>query len=170
MLVNALSCLGDVMVLSFAWTYASGFLGGVGWLTYLFILGVLLFQTVFWMMVEVIRIVACYEPVRKWRDEAYSLDLELKCDDAAGDPQPSDGPEVTVLQERITVANGHSPSSSTHSPKLPSEKDHAKVSSMVDRTTDNWAAATPVERHTFAESAQKTTDTKSPKPSLRIAH
>ncbi|KAK8757554.1 hypothetical protein V5799_004814 [Amblyomma americanum] len=55
MAVNVASCLGDVMVLVFAWIYASGFLGNVGWLTYLFIVAVLLFQTVFWITVEVIR-------------------------------------------------------------------------------------------------------------------
>nr|XP_050041078.1 E3 ubiquitin-protein ligase MARCHF2-like [Dermacentor andersoni] len=116
MVVNALSCIGDIMMLSFAWTYASGFLGSVGWLTYVFILGVLLFQTIFWMMVEFIRIMACYEPVRKWRDKTCSLDAVLKGKDSA-DPAPSArGLEVVVLQEKNLAPNEGGPGSGTHSP------------------------------------------------------
>ncbi|XP_077507800.1 E3 ubiquitin-protein ligase MARCHF2-like [Amblyomma americanum] len=82
MAVNVASCLGDVMVLVFAWIYASGFLGSVGWLTYLFIVAVLLFQTVFWITVEVIRAMTCSEPVRKWRKRTASIELLL--DDGEG--------------------------------------------------------------------------------------
>nr|XP_054923094.1 E3 ubiquitin-protein ligase MARCHF2-like [Dermacentor andersoni] len=56
MVVDAVSAAGDALVLSFAWMYASGFLRAAGWILYLLVMSVLLFQTVFWTVVEVIRV------------------------------------------------------------------------------------------------------------------
>ncbi|KAK8789039.1 hypothetical protein V5799_021184 [Amblyomma americanum] len=55
MVVDAVSATGDAVVLTFAWVYASGFLVGAGWFLYLLVLAVLVFQTAFWVVVEVIR-------------------------------------------------------------------------------------------------------------------
>ncbi|KAH9378199.1 hypothetical protein HPB48_010440 [Haemaphysalis longicornis] len=53
--VDIISCAGDVMVLAFAWTYASRSLGNSTWLVYILVVGVLIFQTIFWLLVEIIR-------------------------------------------------------------------------------------------------------------------
>ncbi|XP_037564774.1 E3 ubiquitin-protein ligase MARCHF9-like [Dermacentor silvarum] len=55
MAVNLLSCVGDVLVLGLAWTYAAKILGSQGWFAYTIILLVLLFQSLFWLTVEGIR-------------------------------------------------------------------------------------------------------------------
>lgn len=93
--VDIISCTGDVMVLGFAWTYASGFLGGSSWFVYVLVLGVLIFQTIFWLLVEIIRAMTCFEPVRSWRRKAAFIELKL----SDGDPaHPRDG--QTVAEER----------------------------------------------------------------------
>ncbi|KAL3245428.1 hypothetical protein MRX96_017987 [Rhipicephalus microplus] len=55
MAVNLLSCIGDILILGLAWTYAVKILGSQGWFAYTVIVLVLLFQSVFWLTVEVIR-------------------------------------------------------------------------------------------------------------------
>ncbi|KAH6932247.1 hypothetical protein HPB50_004120 [Hyalomma asiaticum] len=156
MVLNAVSCVGDVIVLSFAWTYASGFLGSVGWLTYLFFLSVLLFQTIFWMMVEVIRIVACYEPVRKWRDEACSLDVMLTGVDRASHPQSTDAPEVIVLREMNTAVHGDTANTGTCTPKDYRKREHGQVAATLDRSADSWGLATATEGRMSPENAIET--------------
>lgn len=78
MVVDAVSAAGDVLVLSFAWVYASGILSATGWILYLLVMSVLLFQTVFWTVVEVIRAMTCYEPLRRWRKRTASVKLLLE--------------------------------------------------------------------------------------------
>ncbi|KAL1479980.1 hypothetical protein MTO96_051417 [Rhipicephalus appendiculatus] len=55
MAVNLLSCIGDILVLGLAWTYAVKILGSQGWFAYTVIVLVLLFQSLFWLTVEGIR-------------------------------------------------------------------------------------------------------------------
>ncbi|KAH6932581.1 hypothetical protein HPB50_007828 [Hyalomma asiaticum] len=84
MVVDAVSAAGDVLVLSFAWIYARGFLGTTGWSLYLLVLFVMLFQTAFWSIVEVIRMITCYEPVRRWRKQTASVEVLLEGRDEPG--------------------------------------------------------------------------------------
>lgn len=75
MAVNLISAAGDVVVLVFAWSYASRFLGGLGWFLYLLVVALLVFQTLFWILVECARVWTCYEPVRNWRKKAVTLEI-----------------------------------------------------------------------------------------------
>lgn len=75
MVVNLISAAGDVVVLVFAWSYASRFLGSLGWFLYLLVVALLVFQTLFWIMVECARVWTCYEPVRNWRKKAVTLEI-----------------------------------------------------------------------------------------------
>ncbi|KAL1477119.1 hypothetical protein MTO96_036004 [Rhipicephalus appendiculatus] len=75
MAVNLISAAGDVVVLVFAWSYASRFLGSRGWFLYLLVVALLVFQTLFWILVECARVWTCYEPVRNWRKKAVTLEV-----------------------------------------------------------------------------------------------
>ncbi|CAN7940144.1 unnamed protein product, partial [Ixodes hexagonus] len=55
MIINLVTCIGDVMILTFAWMYASGYLQGKGWFVYVLLLAALLLQSVFWIVVAFIR-------------------------------------------------------------------------------------------------------------------
>ncbi|XP_065308166.1 E3 ubiquitin-protein ligase MARCHF2-like [Dermacentor albipictus] len=75
MAVNLVSAAGDMVVLVFAWSYAARFLGGLGWFAYLLVVALLVFQTIFWILVECARVWTCYEPVREWRKKAVTVDI-----------------------------------------------------------------------------------------------
>ncbi|KAH6933109.1 hypothetical protein HPB50_012153 [Hyalomma asiaticum] len=53
--VNLIAAAGDLVVLVFAWSYASRFLGSLGWFLYLLVVALLVFQTLFWILVECAR-------------------------------------------------------------------------------------------------------------------
>ncbi|KAH6931752.1 hypothetical protein HPB50_000239 [Hyalomma asiaticum] len=106
MAVNMLSCIGDMLVLGLAWTYAVKVLGNQGWFTYTVIVLVLLFQSIFWLAVEAIRAWTCWEPVRRWREKNASVELLL--DERAAIvvelPEPKSKPEGFIGTDRGTTS------------------------------------------------------------------
>ncbi|KAL1479620.1 hypothetical protein MTO96_051710 [Rhipicephalus appendiculatus] len=103
MVVDAVSATGDALVLSFAWAYASGILGATGWALYLLILLVMLFQTAFWSVVEVIRVLTCYEPVRAWRKRTASLELLPDGRDEPGGEARSQNRPATSEKKKVSL-------------------------------------------------------------------
>ncbi|XP_064490035.1 E3 ubiquitin-protein ligase MARCHF2-like [Ornithodoros turicata] len=75
MVVSLVTCLGDAMVLTFAWRYASFNFFNRGTLLLLLVLAVLLSQSLFWIVVAFIRAWTCYEPILKWRMRTASIEL-----------------------------------------------------------------------------------------------
>lgn len=94
MVVDVVSGSGDVMMLVFGWTYATGFMGLSSWLSYLLVFGVLLFQTVFWCIVEVVRVRTWCESVRKWRKKTTFIELLLNGEDSGARADLQVEPEV----------------------------------------------------------------------------
>ncbi|XP_077508799.1 uncharacterized protein LOC144120276 [Amblyomma americanum] len=116
MVVDAVSATGDAVVLTFAWVYASGFLVGAGWFLYLLVLAVLVFQTAFWVVVEVIRAMTCYEPLSIWRKKTTSVELLLE---------------------------GSQPGASTYGPQWKQELSREKKVSMVTPFTTPFVRSSP---------------------------
>ncbi|XP_070388952.1 E3 ubiquitin-protein ligase MARCHF2-like isoform X2 [Dermacentor albipictus] len=106
MAVNVLSCVGDVLVLALAWTYAAKILGSQGWFAYTVIVLVLLFQSLFWLTVEGIRAWTCYEPVRRWRKINASVELLLdeRATTVVEVPETRSKPEVPAGIERAPTS------------------------------------------------------------------
>lgn len=88
MAVNLVTAIGDMVVLVFAWSYAGRFLGGLGWFLYLLVVALLVFQTIFWILVECARVWTCYEPVRNWSKKAVTV--EIITDDTHSIPLPNE--------------------------------------------------------------------------------
>ncbi|KAM7296023.1 hypothetical protein ISCGN_021227 [Ixodes scapularis] len=91
MIIHFIMGLGDIMVLTFAWTYAMSYLSGKGWFVYLVVLVALLIQTSFWLIFEVIRAWTSYHPIQQWRGR--TADLELFLEDHRAPPE---APELVV--------------------------------------------------------------------------
>lgn len=53
--INLLACLCDVLILALAWTYAADYLSRQGWFLYTLVIAALVFQTLFWILVELVR-------------------------------------------------------------------------------------------------------------------
>lgn len=80
MAINLMACSCDVLILALAWTYAADYLARQGWLLYTLILAALIFQTLFWLLVELVRAWTCYVPLRTWRNKNVLVELVLDGD------------------------------------------------------------------------------------------
>ncbi|XP_040079697.1 E3 ubiquitin-protein ligase MARCHF2 [Ixodes scapularis] len=94
MVLNLVTCVGDFMVLTFAWLYASGYLRGKGWLVYVLLIAALFVQTAFWIAVAIIRAWTCYEPIRKWRKRTATVKLLVQ-----GSQGASSGTDLATAEE-----------------------------------------------------------------------
>lgn len=90
-IVSLVTCLGDAMVLMFAWRYASSNFFNRGTFTFLLVLAVLLLQSTFWIVIAIIRAWTCYEPIRNWQRRTASLEVIVDLPRANMSPGESDG-------------------------------------------------------------------------------
>lgn len=153
MAVNLLSCIGDILVLGLAWTYAVKILGSQGWFAYTVTVLVLLFQSLFWLTVEGIRAWTCYEPVRRWREKNASVELLLDASatTAIEFPEPRSRPEGSVCADRGTTSTTPF-GTATASPLRPAQSLPAILgSAQGDRTGEPLPLLTPTTPATHIE-------------------